>query len=193
LWRYIDFTKFVAMLETRALFFARADKLGDPLECSLTRSEVEERRTFERNLRKRGRPVVLHSLTPDIVRDTVKNTIVSCWHMNEGESMAMWKLYLSSGEGVAIRSTFDRLTSCLRRYNGHYKGYNADNTQKEILIHVGMVQYVDFDSPGPSRHVPRILLQRKSFKHEHEVRAVGFDVSFQGDPGRPTRFPRGGD
>ena len=32
LWRYMDFTKYVSLLEKRALFFARADKLEDPFE-----------------------------------------------------------------------------------------------------------------------------------------------------------------
>jgi hypothetical protein len=32
--RYLDFTKFGALLESRALFFSRLDKLGDPFEGS---------------------------------------------------------------------------------------------------------------------------------------------------------------
>ena len=36
LWRYLDFTKFVALLDASALFFVRADKLGDPFEGTLS-------------------------------------------------------------------------------------------------------------------------------------------------------------
>ncbi|MDQ1391242.1 MAG: hypothetical protein QOF30_219, partial [Acidimicrobiaceae bacterium] len=36
LWRYMDLPKFVSLLEKGALFFSRADKLGDPYEGSLT-------------------------------------------------------------------------------------------------------------------------------------------------------------
>ena len=36
LWRYMDFTKFVSLLDRRALYFSRADKLGDPFEGSLS-------------------------------------------------------------------------------------------------------------------------------------------------------------
>ena len=36
LWRYMDFTKFVALLEMKSLFFARADKLNDPLTRLVT-------------------------------------------------------------------------------------------------------------------------------------------------------------
>ena len=35
LWRYLDFTKFVALLDTKALFFARIDKLEDRFEGTL--------------------------------------------------------------------------------------------------------------------------------------------------------------
>ena len=40
LWRYISFTKFVSLLTRKALFFARADKLGDPYEGSLSQWNV---------------------------------------------------------------------------------------------------------------------------------------------------------
>src|SRR4051812_35432099 len=42
--RYSDFPKFVSVLHTKALFFARADKLGDPLEGTLTRAYGAEGR-----------------------------------------------------------------------------------------------------------------------------------------------------
>jgi hypothetical protein len=32
LWRYMDFAKFVAMLDQRSIFFARANLVGDPFE-----------------------------------------------------------------------------------------------------------------------------------------------------------------
>jgi len=34
IWRYMDFTKFVAMLESDSLYFARSDRLGDPFEAA---------------------------------------------------------------------------------------------------------------------------------------------------------------
>ena len=33
IWRYMDFTKFVSMLENGGLFFARADQLEDEFEA----------------------------------------------------------------------------------------------------------------------------------------------------------------
>ena len=48
LWRYMDFTKFVSLLEKQALFFARADK-HDPFEGAWPNlSRVELQNFFER-------------------------------------------------------------------------------------------------------------------------------------------------
>ena len=38
LWKYLDFTKFISMLETDSLYFARADKLTDRHEGAFTRT-----------------------------------------------------------------------------------------------------------------------------------------------------------
>ena len=41
LWRYIDFNKFKLLLETKSLFFCRADKFSDPFEGSVPKKESE--------------------------------------------------------------------------------------------------------------------------------------------------------
>ena len=40
-WRYMDFPRFVAMLDRSALFFARADKMADKYEGMLTTPTIE--------------------------------------------------------------------------------------------------------------------------------------------------------
>jgi len=40
IWRYMDFTKFVFMLETSSLWFSRTDKLGDPFEGSIPQLNI---------------------------------------------------------------------------------------------------------------------------------------------------------
>lgn len=198
MWRYMDFTKFVSMLETRSLFFARADLLGDPFEGSLTRVEAERRNALEARWRAEGQPTRLHATTQAKIRSEVSNSIVSCWHMNAVESMAMWRLYLTGREGLAVKTTFERFASSFAKFDGHDKGFNEDLTDREILIHVGIVHYVDYDQVTPQR-VPRILLKRRSFEHEREIRAVAMDRSWGNSPrfgpdGQVlTRFAAGGD
>jgi hypothetical protein len=61
-----------------------------------------------------------------------------------------------------------------------------------------MVHYVDYDQDTP-QYVPRILLKRRSFEHEREIRAVAMDRSWGNSPrfgpdGHVlTRFAGGGD
>jgi hypothetical protein len=40
-WRYIDLSKFVWMLQRKALYFTRADLLGDPYEAYYTRAMAD--------------------------------------------------------------------------------------------------------------------------------------------------------
>jgi len=82
---------------------------------------------------------------------------VNCWHKSEYESEAMWKLYSSSGQGIAIESTNIQL---------------ADSISSKIRI--GSVRYCDFDNEKIEKgHQDYGLFQkRKSFEHEKEFRAT---------------------
>jgi hypothetical protein len=53
IWRYMDVARLISMLENSALYFCRADKLGDRFECSLpsaffdkVMAEPESKRQF---------------------------------------------------------------------------------------------------------------------------------------------------
>ena len=82
---------------------------------------------------------------------------LNCWHMNEYESAAMWKLYTKSNEAVALQSTFSRLHSCLPK-----------------KVYVGVVQYIDYDKDwmAEGNAFYPFVHKQKSFEHEREVRAV---------------------
>lgn len=184
IWRYMDTAKFLSLIDRQALFFARLDNLGDPFEGSLTK-----RREFIRQESKRQ---VLHRDTSQLVESIIVNTIVNCWHMNERESFAMWRLYAPNNQGVAIRSTVDQLISCFQSYDGdtyHQEGH----WMPRLFVKVGIVKYIDFDSyDGQGEEI--YLLKRLSFEHERELRAVVEDHSFMGDPhSNYPRFPRSGD
>ncbi len=151
-WRYMDFTKFVSMLENKGLYFSRSDKLGDPFEGSFSRGN------------EKLRPDIYKDAPPGALSDTYKvfqamrmRTFVNCWHMNEYESDAMWKLYSKTNEAIAIKSSYQQLKECL------------DN---ECCL--GMIQYIDYESawlPEGTLLSP-YLFKRLSFSHENELRAV---------------------
>jgi len=190
LWRYVDLAKLISLLDTRALFFTRADLLGDPFEGSITAHRLALRRESESRQRSRGLPVKLTSHSQAIVQTDIANTVINCWHMNEHESAAMWRLYLSSHEGVAIRSSYARLLSSFPRMRGAQR-ITPDGWNHALYVRVATVKYIDFDTERTGFADP-FEFKRTSFAHERELRLIVRDNSKQGDP-RPSRFPAGGD
>ena len=92
-------------------------------------------------------------------------TKINCWHINEHESSAMWKLYLKEGKGIAIQSTIGRLESAL-------KPFKLKPEYGEESIRMGKVKYIDYrnDVMEDKSMLGRFFYKRKSFSHEREVR-----------------------
>ena len=153
LWRYMDYTKFVSLLEQQALFFARADKLGDTFEGALS-SANREFTTLRADL---GLGVLLKSRI--LQRNMRRYILISCWHESPHESAAMWTLYSSETEGIAIKTDFDSFKKSL-------------TTSQDIWV--GTVSYTDYDSylMPEGNFVYPFLHKRHNFEHEREVRAI---------------------
>lgn len=184
IWRYIDIAKLVSLLDKQALYFARLDKLGDPFEGSITRQRQLRR------LQING----LHRDSQTLVESIIVNTIVNCWHANEGESFAMWRLYAPNNQGVALRSTYGQLVASFPAFKGDTPSMPEGLWARQLFVRIGMVKYIDFDSyEEPDDQI--YFLKRLSFEHERELRAVvEDDLSFMGDPhAQHPRFPSGGD
>ena len=153
LWRYMDCTKFVSLLQQQALFFARADKLGDTFEGSLS-SANREFTTLRAEL---GVGFLLQSRI--LQMDMRRYILISCWHESPHESAAMWNLYSSETKGIAIKTDFDSFKKSL-------------TTSQDIWV--GRVSYVDYDSYliPEGNFVYPFLHKRHNFEHEREVRAI---------------------
>lgn len=156
LWRYMDFTKFISLLDSKALYFANSTLLGDPFEGSLTNVNVSTRSTLYSD------DPFLEERLPEIREELKRYHFINCWHQNPRESAAMWKLYAQTTEAIAIKTTYSKLFDAL-----------------DERCHVGEVNYVDYDIA----HIPEgnpfgpFLYKRDSFKHEEEVRAIINDMS----------------
>ncbi len=183
IWRYMDLSKYLAILQRRSLFFPRATLLGDPFEGSSTRPMVAARQYIMDN-RTTDPALAEYKYLPDSYFDggfykkMIKQYLISCWHMNEHESAAMWKLYLRSNEGVCIQSTYKRLRACL-----------------PTCVSIGKIKYIDYQTEEfpPNMLFNFILHKRKSFEHERELRAVFWEGSGIADaqPYKTTIEPAG--
>ncbi len=167
IWRYMDFTKFLFLLTRGELFFPRADKLGDPFEGSFSKKNIEKRPEYYGDIVK-DIPDAFKKLS-DYHKLLLEFTFINCWHLNDNESAAMWKIYNQKGEGIAIQSSFIRLCDSF--------------APSERDIYVGCVKYSDYEKewiPEDNSLQP-FLHKRNSFEYEKEVRAIFHDFPREGE------------
>ena len=154
-WRYMDFSKFVDLLENSRLWFARADLLDDPREGDLTEADLNQ---------------IRESASPDVAEANInafrslrREYFVNCWTTGR-ESMAMWDLYARGGGGVAIKSKVENLKRAVH------------GAQAKILI--SPVEYLDWKTAAPWRNNVFGQYVRKDFgfRHESEVRMMIWDA-----------------
>jgi hypothetical protein len=156
----MDFARFLSILDKRALFFPSIANLSaiDPYEgepAFITLIEAVRSQGADELRRLRLQNQVFAHLN-----------FFSCWHMNDRESDAMWKLYLKAGEGVAIQSMVRRLIACF---------HNTPDT-----VYMGEVEYIDHATFIPTMErlgYSNYMFKRLAFRHEREVR-VG---TYRGD------------
>jgi len=89
---------------------------------------------------------------------------VSCWHEGLDESVAMWRLYTTGAEGVAVKTTVGMLKESLE--------------PNEFALRVARVQYLaDSQYPIPRPNLmpdglESVFCKRLVYQHEREVRAA---------------------
>jgi len=164
----MDIAKYISLLQRRSLFFPRANLLGDAFEGSATKPMVTMRDYIVKNRStdpRLNRFINLPDNCSEIMsaahRNEVVKNCVSCWHMNEHESAAMWSLYMRANEGVCIQSTYAKLREAL----------------PECVL-IGEVRYLDYATGwfGEDNVFNFIMHKRRSFEHERELRAIFWEV-----------------
>src|SRR5581483_4478671 len=157
----MDFPRFVAMLEYQGLFFTIANQMDDRFEGSLMRPTPE-------NLQRLSLVIKQQGITPerdydDLVQQLRRCVAIRCWHSNEDESAAMWKLYSAQQQAIAIRTTYSKLQSALSR-NGS--------------VMLAPVRYISSNKDDASFDsiFSAFLYKERSFQFEHEVRAIMADL-----------------
>jgi len=156
-WRYMNFTKFVDLLISKQLFFNRSDKFEDP---------------FEGLLKVKGEPkdaIEINKLTKEFY-------FLNCWHLSEFQSDAMWKIFLDTKNGIAIKSTVSNLINCF------------SETKEDIFI--SKIYYRDFNNitffdlmkesqnqlfGGMGGTINQFNYKRNCFEHEKELRLYFID------------------
>ncbi len=182
LWRYVDFAKFVAMLEDRAFQFQSPRAFVDPFEGGIHGAILHDiaRKFFlehckhepglAENFEKMSHEQSEASAWRHYERRLSEAIVVSCWHRSEHESDAMWRLYAKPDQALAVRSDVISLAAILPEVDG------------DILP----LSYVDYDEKNPPAN-GSLFVKRKAFEHEKEARAFFFSRSaFTWQPGESS-------
>src|ERR1035438_8989321 len=106
-WRYMDLPKFIYLLESKKLYLPSAERLEDKHEGSafLFQKEKEQKLCAERGLRE------VIPIISEMRQEQLKCTFISCWHKNNSDSHAMWRIYCGPERGVAIVTSYLKLRS----------------------------------------------------------------------------------
>jgi hypothetical protein len=144
------------------LFFARSDRFEDPFEGSMPTQNPTVLRAYLAQAAPGIQEEHLDQFSK--FRQGIRSRMyLNCWHMNEHESAAMWKLYARTNEAIAIRSSYDALRTCLPDDGPH--------------VYIGMLKYIDYSTaiiPEGNAFWP-FVHKRLSFAHERELRALIFE------------------
>lgn len=180
IWRFMDLPKFLSIIQSKALYFARADHFEDPFEgarghtgdegvyinalVEALRDEFDSLRTKEpvdnETLTKYAKDIISAWRYVGFDKNHMYNTFVSCWHRNDVESDAMWRLYTKDlSQGIAIQTTCGRLRN----------SFVAAHCPGPVVI--APVEYIDYSLPLGLCDNP-CWFKKESFKHENEIRAV---------------------
>lgn len=191
LWRYTDFTKYVSMLSTKGVYFVRADCFQDTFEGAkgLRKNKEKWDEHYLKHFREaiknppegyecRYSDVEIEQQAKRLLEDLERGgefdkqrTFINCWHENEHESEAMWRLYSSYlGNAIAIRTTYNSLYRALGR---------------NPSIDIGRIIYIDYEKRYAGIN-DAFWYKRKSFEHEKEVRAIFKDFD---NPDKGKVFP----
>jgi hypothetical protein len=169
IWRYMDFPRFVSMLDREALFFVKASKFRDlyegtlPKYNDLNRALVyeEQRNSFQSEEQFIRFIETMPSTMKPLFKALREIILINSWHYNEYESADMWDLYSQANVGIAIQSTYRKLRDSFQN--------NTDDT-----IWIGKVNYLDFNKEWMNEWntLEAFVIKRKYFAHEDEIRAV---------------------
>ena len=156
IWRYMDFWKFLNLLETKSLYFSNAENMGDDNEGRIPK-EVYKLMLNEDKKNGSTTNEFLNNYLNKVIR---KETLISSWTYNESESFAMWKMYAKDKMGIAIKTDFISLKESFNK--------------TERTIYIGEVSYFNkekFKYPTHNMYYP-FLVKLEYYNFENEIRCI---------------------
>ncbi len=192
LWRYMNFAKFVSTLETRQLFFTRADKLDDSFEGAWSEPTLrqldsliehgdnrgyEDPSTGDKYTSEKETAQLWKQIIQGHSQQARRYTLINCWREGEHESEAMWNQTPRHGGKyeLAIKSDLKSLAHSF-----------PSNSQLPNIV--ARVQYIPYQTQKmPLSLAAPYFHKRIEFQDEREVRAIMSATPYVPDPVHPDR------
>ena len=168
IWRYMDLSKFERLLEDNGnLYFTRSDKFEDSLEGKY--SEITLKKSEEKYSKLHGEIFVenwkkLKFSKSDYINAVRRNSLVSCWHINEHENIDMWNTYAKEKEAIVIKTSINKL----------YESLNISKNMN-FNIDIGEVVYIDFHNTSleyKNHIIEPLFFKDKRYSFEKELRVI---------------------
>jgi hypothetical protein len=100
-WRYHDLSKFMWLIEKRALYLERIDFLEDKFEGTYSRQQILDQDDW---LRSKGAAEIVYTERQNRIQQR-QSAFASCWCVSDIDLDLMWKGYVRCPPGVAVKNT----------------------------------------------------------------------------------------
>lgn len=151
IWRYFKFDRFMDMVQNEYIYFSSANKFEDPFEGAVSINSFSKQNKLKNSF-------------DDAFAELCRLTKISCWHIEEYESDAMWKIYANFGKGIAITTTTERIISSI-------KPYKLEGAFKPENLVIGKVNYINLvEKKLDVSMIERFFYKHKIFSWEKEFR-----------------------
>jgi len=175
IWRYVKLSWFLYLLMEKKLYFSRLWELEDSWEGRVSYAQVNDLCVdMDDTQHREFLPTLLQIYT-----NFAAGCAISCWHASETESVAMWQLYATGTDGIAISTTVEKLEASLEI-----------DGRRDSNFHIGTVQYIDHEANVVTERPPErvtalqsLFQKSREYAHEREVRFVS--ILPQGESSTP--------
>jgi hypothetical protein len=188
LWKYLDFLKFLYLIQKNKIYFSRLDQFDDPFEGLNKRIIFDKYVIDQTPSYEKLNPAFTHDQKLQIVFDAEQNLkyikevasitqiaqFASCWYLSKRESRAMWDIYCDNNS-IALRFPANYLVNLIKNEAQKYK-----DTKFDHMI-IGNVNYQDLYPPkdlnDPDYNSEKtnkfsVTTKDSSYSHENEFRFV---------------------
>lgn len=174
IWHYFTLPKFLWLIDTAQLYFARTDQFEDAKEGFATQADIKFWNKFGVNFYK-----------DFISGDGIGCFYVNCWFMADKESYLMWKAYSSTTEGLAVKSTVGQLIDALDPndnrdvYCSDVRYLNGENdsayAKSDYAVNL-MAPYFSKRSYFSSEKELRLLYSEANSRYANSPKGLNFNV-----------------